>query len=453
MSFFEKLFSKEKKIILPTNTTNLSTSTNFNSQSISNESNNLTNPFDKVKKTSNTLKYKAIIAPYFEISEDDFKNLYPEVLDSNGNFSYEKLYEKFKNKVKFFDSNLNSTGIRNVKPERHTLSHTKGGINYINKENISLLRSSATDLIGQIGRKILTGDFNLTTVSVPIKVMSPVTILQAIALSYYQIPYYMSKAVTENEIEKLKNTIISIISPFYCSCFFLKPLNSILGETYEMLFEDGSKGYFEQSSHHPPISHFQIYGYDKSYHLTGYSNFTSSAGFNSLSLYNNGKRKISFSDGTEFEFGFFKESFKNTLFGDVKFETKGVVLFRQTKSKDGKEGKDGLLSCKVSIGQSKDKPNDYIYGEIMLNNKVISVLSGSFMSHIDFDNVRYWDIRTEYPVYIIEKAKTLPSCSSLRPDRILLEERNLEMGQKKKEELENLQRHDRKMREKYKNKQ
>ena len=44
---------------------------------------------------------------------------------------------------------------------------------------------------------------------------------------------------------------------------FDKPLNPILGETYVSECEDGSKGYFEQTSHHPPISHAQFYGPDE----------------------------------------------------------------------------------------------------------------------------------------------------------------------------------------------
>jgi hypothetical protein len=43
----------------------------------------------------------------------------------------------------------------------------------------------------------------------------------------------------------------------------------------------------------------------------------------------------------------------------------------------------------------------------------------------------------------------LKSCSTIREDRILLEQGNKESAQLAKEKLEELQRHDRKLREKY----
>lgn len=107
------------------------------------------------------------------------------------------------------------------------------------------------------------------------------------------------------------------------------------------------------------------------------------------------------------------------------------------------------VSCNVKIGQTRGKPSDYIYGEIMVGNNVVSVLTGSYMSHLAFDNVRYWDIRSNFPIKIIELEKNLPSSSIYREDRMLLEEGNLKDAQQSKERIENLQRHDRKLREKF----
>ncbi len=51
-----------------------------------------------------------------------------------------------------------------------------------------------------------------------------------------------------------------------------------------MMFEDGSIIYFEQTSHHPPISHYIMYGPNKLYKFYGFSSFGSSAGLNSLKV-------------------------------------------------------------------------------------------------------------------------------------------------------------------------
>jgi hypothetical protein len=86
------------------------------------------------------------------------------------------------------------------------------------------------------------------------------------------------------KLKKIKFVITATISGFHSSLLWLKPLNPILGETFETYYEDGSHVYLEQTSHHPPISHFLVYGPNNNYKIYGYSNFTSSAGLNSLKV-------------------------------------------------------------------------------------------------------------------------------------------------------------------------
>jgi hypothetical protein len=97
----------------------------------------------------------------------------------------------------------------------------------------------------------------------------------------------------------------------------------------------------------------------------------------------------------------------------------------------------------------KGKPSDVINGQIIHKGKVVSNVTGSYLSNISFDGVRYWDIRENFPISIIELDQNLKSSSIYREDRILLEEDNLEEGQVTKEKIENIQRNDRKLREKF----
>ena len=125
---------------------------------------------------------------------------------------------------------------------RPQYSFKKGGIELQSAETTSLIRSAGYEVIKQIGRKILNGDFNLTTISFPIKVMLPITILQAVASSIFQFPVYLNIAgLTKDPLERFKLIIVSTISCFHSSSHFLKPLNPILGETYEMMYNDGSR--------------------------------------------------------------------------------------------------------------------------------------------------------------------------------------------------------------------
>jgi hypothetical protein len=43
-----------------------------------------------------------------------------------------------------------------------------------------------------------------------------------------------------------------------------------LGETLQAEYNDGSKVYVEQTSHHPPVSSFLLYGPNENYVYSGY---------------------------------------------------------------------------------------------------------------------------------------------------------------------------------------
>jgi hypothetical protein len=75
---------------------------------------------------------------------------------------------------------------------------------------------------------MISGDFNLTTISFPIKVMIPLTILQTIAYSIFQFPFYLNIASEISDpLERFKFYIIATISCFHCSSHFLKPVDKI----------------------------------------------------------------------------------------------------------------------------------------------------------------------------------------------------------------------------------
>jgi len=58
-------------------------------------------------------------------------------------------------------------------------AHKKGGNACLDEKTLKTLRSIGTEMIKNIGRKIFTGDFNLTTISFPIKCMRPISMLHA----------------------------------------------------------------------------------------------------------------------------------------------------------------------------------------------------------------------------------------------------------------------------------
>jgi hypothetical protein len=111
---------------------------------------------------------------------------------------------------------------------RHpALSNDKGGIALTDKKIMNTLRDAAKELIKTLGRKILKGDFNLTTVSFPIKCMQPRTVLHNSLRAFMLNPLYVNRAaIIDNPIERIKLVVASTIGSFHTSSTFLKPVLS-----------------------------------------------------------------------------------------------------------------------------------------------------------------------------------------------------------------------------------
>ena len=319
-----------------------------------------------------------------------------------------------------------------------------GGVDFPNAETTSLLRGMGWDLVKQIGRKILNGDFNFTTVSIPIKVMVPISILQHICNGHFNYPLYMNLAYESNDpLQQMKYTIVACISSWYKSNVFLKPLNPILGETYEMLWEDGSHEYVEQTCHHPPRSHFLIIGNNNKWTYSGYYDYISNGWFNSFKLTNSGSRIAEFKNtGSKIQFNYPVDNFGNTFWGTMRQESIGEITF-----------KDLVNGYKAVIKMGPDrKLSDCFEGTIEKDDNVLSNIKGSYLEFIEIDGERYWDIRRNiniqgYPIY-----PQIKSSSIYRPDSLKLLEKDVEGAQEKKDEQENIQRRDRKLRKEWQEK-
>ena len=103
---------------------------------------------------------------------------------------------------------------------------------------------------------IFTGRFELYKVSFPIKAMSPISILTVISTGAIHSPLYLTAAASNADpVERMKFIMTNSLSYVQPTHVFDKPLNPILGETYQAQMQDGSQIYFEQICHHPPISY------------------------------------------------------------------------------------------------------------------------------------------------------------------------------------------------------
>eukprot|EP00828_Plagiopyla_frontata_P031065 TRINITY_DN40900_c0_g1_i3.p1 TRINITY_DN40900_c0_g1~~TRINITY_DN40900_c0_g1_i3.p1 ORF type:complete len:279 (-),score=46.73 TRINITY_DN40900_c0_g1_i3:38-874(-) len=240
-------------------------------------------------------------------------------------------------------------------------------------------------MIQQIGKKIISGDFNLATVSFPIKCMIPKTSLQTALEGTNFFPYYINKATqTTDKIERMKLVVIASLCTLQSANCFGKPLNPILGETTTGYYSDGSQLFAEQISHHPPVTYFYVRGsQDFPYTYFGYYDNEAKAGLNNLKILNKGKRTMKFVDQT-IKYNFFEDVYRGSFLGTMKHEIFGTLRFIDEQNN---------IQCNVIIGKVKKKPTDYLSGELLVNGKIVAALHGSYLGYLNFDNIRYWDYR------------------------------------------------------------
>lgn len=100
-----------------------------------------------------------------------------------------------------------------------------GGLPLVDQRVMEILRSVAKEFVKQFFGKILSGNFNLTTISFPIKCMRPVSLIETFSTGGALNPLYMNKAgILNDPVERMKYIIIAQISTFYYTSQFLKPV-------------------------------------------------------------------------------------------------------------------------------------------------------------------------------------------------------------------------------------
>ena len=316
--------------------------------------------------------------------------------------------------------------------------HKYGGLALLDQEVVHKIRSVGTEILKELGKKLLSGNFNLTQISFPIRCMQASTALQNTLSTFQMVPFYITRAVAvADPLERFKLVIVSTLSSFIHTSTFEKPLNPVLGETQHGFLEDGTEMFSEQTSHHPPVSHFYIDG--NGYKIHGYFNYTAKAGLNSVTVTNVGRRHFDFFDGYSAQVTCPEEVFSGTFFGAMRHESVGTMNASDNAG----------FACTINIGKIKGKPSDYVEG--LVKNQAgdtVSRLYGTYLGYLEFDGVRFWDVRHVKP-FKVEYTKRLLSDSENRKDVITLRQGKLDEAQVAKEELENLQRFDRKLRGKH----
>ena len=84
-----------------------------------------------------------------------------------------------------------------------------GGVICVDEKVLETLRIIAKDFMKKLFGRIFSLNFNLTTISFPIKCMRPLTILESFGISGCTIPLYLNKAwMVKDPVERVKYVIV-----------------------------------------------------------------------------------------------------------------------------------------------------------------------------------------------------------------------------------------------------
>lgn len=134
-----------------------------------------------------------------------------------------------------------------------------------------------------------------------------------------------------------------------------------------------------------------------------------------------GLKTVKFNNGDIIQYNIPDDFFQNTIFGTLNHLINGQIKYEDKKNN---------LVAYLDIGSIKKKPKDYFEGRIEQNGKTVSLISGTYLGWLEFDGVRYWDLRQTLKQEVfysdIKKPYNLTSDSRLRPDLIELAENRVD---------------------------
>mmetsp|Transcript_19600 Transcript_19600/g.46585 ORF Transcript_19600/g.46585 Transcript_19600/m.46585 type:complete len:436 (+) Transcript_19600:210-1517(+) len=327
----------------------------------------------------------------------------------------------------------------------------EGGWANQNPEHAKRGRSVLSQLVRQLGSSLLRGQ-NIMNVSVPVACCQPRSALQVGADAACLAHVFLSQAARATDpLLRLQYVMAGAVGALSLTAdAFLKPLNPLLGETLQLDFEDGSKFYMEQTSHHPPVLSFLHDGPGGVWRVGGHQQGSVAFGLNKLFFTSIGAYSVWFPDGTCIKYDFPVDRVLNVFWGCMVHEVVGEQRFE-----DAKHSLRGKLLFDNPRGL-KGVPSDWFEGQIErydpdnpeAEGQVVSRVRGSWCGFCDIDGQRLWSLPRDRPMRHTRPAVTLPSDSHNRPDLQSLAVGDVKTAQAEKLALEGVQRAEAQLRQK-----
>jgi len=354
----------------------------------------------------------------------------------------------------------------NKKYARCKQAYPKGGVHLVDELVVGEILLA---IAKSFGKKILDGSMvDAMKISRPARISFHKTYLEAIANDFTNTDYLKLASEESDPVRRMKYVISFFVSGYHrnsVDCMNRGPLNPVLGETFQGGKEDGTKIYCEQISHHPPISAYLIIGPKNSYRLYGTGQLDVKLSGTHIAGKRYGKTTIEFANGTQIQFTNPETRIDGIIVGArVLNLTKKVAFVDKVNqisaeldfSYEEANVVSKLAGTFTSWFHKKEKtPSDYINVDIYSYEKLssteikktlVSQGSGSWLEYLQFDNEIFWKIDQKADTWTAPDETILPSHSQFRRDALFIEKAEWEDAQIEKEKIENLQRHNEKLR-------
>jgi hypothetical protein len=360
------------------------------------------------------------------------------------------------------------------------------GVYCLNQEIVDKQGGVIKDLIVQLTKSIISRTH--ITISLPIRIFEPRSMIERYTDWFSFAPDLLEKAAKcEDNLETFKYVILFSLSALFRSTEQLKPLNPLLGETYQCEWEDGSKFYIEHISHNPPISSIYITSAKNLFVVSGYihmelGGILKAMFKNAMLMMPKGKITVYFPEKKQtVSFQFPKINLGGAIWGQ-----RYIYFYDHMKFEDTDNNLKAVIAFANWTKELKKKRIHDIYGKIFKHNfteeelkkpfytddlssdpfptnkeDVITEITGSWLEEIKFDDNPVFSIKESAPPDIYPADNPLPSDSRFREDKIWLQHSfdNKEFGkvfegyaQSWKLGLEAQQRFDRGLRKEYQDK-
>ena len=357
------------------------------------------------------------------------------------------------------------------------------GVYCLNQEIVDRQSGVIKDLIIQLTKSILSRTH--ITISLPIRIFEPRSMIERYVDWFSFAPVLLEKAAKcDDKIETFKYVIAFSLSALFRSTEQLKPLNPLLGETYQCEWEDGSKLYIEHISHHPAISNIYLTSGKNLFVVSGYihmdlGGILKAMFKNAMSMIPRSKISVFFPEKKQtVSFQFPKINMGGALWGQ-----RYIYFYDQMKFEDTENNLKAIIAFANGVKELKKQRIHDIYGKIFKYNyseeelkkpfycesmpynpfpsgkdDIISEITGSWLEEIKFDDKVYFVLKENLPPPVYPSDNVLPSDSRYREDKIWLKHSfdNKEFhkvfegyAQSWKLGLEAQQRFDRKLRKEY----